>query len=133
DRVRRPAHPRLGQRRRVQDADPGPRQPGARGVGRDDLVTRRRGEQDPREGIPVAFSSFRSNNPQMFLTVDRDRVQQMGVSVQAVNDALQSYMGQVYVNDITLDNRNWQVTVQADGPYRRSTDDLSRIKVRGPN
>ena len=53
--------------------------------------------------------------------MDRDRVQQMGVSVQAVNDALQSYMGQVYVNDITLDNRNWQVTVQADGavPPRR--------------
>ena len=74
--------------------------------------------KNPGEGIPAAFSSFRSNNPQVFLTVDRDRVQQMGVSVQAVNDALQSYMGQVYVNDITLDNRNWQVTVQADGPFR---------------
>ncbi|HKB03631.1 MAG TPA: multidrug efflux RND transporter permease subunit [Gemmataceae bacterium] len=84
-------------------------------------------------GIPVAFSSFRSNNPQAFLTVDRDRVQQMGVSVQAVNDALQSYMGQVYVNDITLDNRNWQVTVQADGVFRRSADDLNRIKVRAPD
>ena len=59
-------------------------------------------------------------------------MQQMGVSVQAVNDALQSYMGQVYVNDITLDNRNWQVTVQADGPFRRSADDLNQIKVRGP-
>src|SRR3954449_6733141 len=49
--------------------------------------------KNPKEGIPAAFSSFRSNNPQVFLTIDRDRVQQMGVSVQAVNDALQSYMG----------------------------------------
>jgi multidrug efflux pump len=57
----------------------------------------------------------------------------MGVSVQAVNDALQSYTGQVYVNDITLENRNWQVTVQADAPFRRSTDDLFRIKIRGPS
>ncbi|MDY3557662.1 efflux RND transporter permease subunit [Gemmata sp. JC673] len=89
--------------------------------------------RDPRACIPVAFSSFRSNNPQVFLTVDRDRVQQMGVSVSAVNDALQSYMGQVYVNDITLENRNWQVTVQADGPFRRSIDDLAKIKVRGAN
>ncbi len=88
--------------------------------------------KNPKEGIPAAFSSFRSNNPQVFLTVDRDRVQQMGVSVQAVNDALQSYMGQVYVNDITLENRNWQVTVQAEGSYRRSADDLGKIKVRGP-
>jgi multidrug efflux pump len=89
--------------------------------------------RNPGEGIPVAFSSFRSNNPQLYLTVDRDRVQQMGVSVQAVNDALQSYMGQVYVNDITLDNRPWQVTVQADGEFRRKVDDLKRIKVRGPD
>ena len=56
-------------------------------------------------GIPAAFSTFRSNSPQLFLRVDRDRVEKMGVSVQAVNDALQSYTGQVYVNDITLDNR----------------------------
>jgi multidrug efflux pump len=90
-------------------------------------------EAGKEPGIPVAFSSFRSNNPQLFLTVDRDRVQQMGVSVQEVNDALQSYMGQVYVNDITLDNRDWQVTVQADGPFRKSAEDLNRIKVRGPD
>src|SRR5262249_21146929 len=37
------------------------------------------------------------------------------------------------VNDITLDNRDWQVTVQADGPFRRSVDDLNRIKIRAPN
>ncbi|HEX4609004.1 MAG TPA: efflux RND transporter permease subunit, partial [Urbifossiella sp.] len=82
-------------------------------------------------GIPVAFSGFRSNSPQIALKVDRDRVEQMGVSVQAVNDALQSYTGQVYVNDITLDNRNWQVTVQADAPFRNTIEDLYKIKVRG--
>jgi multidrug efflux pump len=83
-------------------------------------------------GIPAAFSSFRSNSPQLLLRVDRDRVEKMGVSVQAVNDALQSYTGQVYVNDITLENRNWQVTVQAEGSFRNSIDDLYRIKIRGP-
>jgi multidrug efflux pump len=83
-------------------------------------------------GIPAAFSGFRSNSPQVSLRVDRDRVEQMGVSVQAVNDALQSYTGQVYVNDITLDNRNWQVTVQADGQFRGKIEDLYKIKVRGP-
>ena len=83
-------------------------------------------------GIPAAFSGFRSNSPHVSLKVDRDRVEQMGVSVQAVNDAIQSYTGQVYVNDITLDNRNWQVTVQADAPFRARLDDLNKIKVRGP-
>ena len=83
-------------------------------------------------GIPAAFSGFRSNSPQVFLKVDRDRVEQMGVSVQAVNDALQSYTGQVYVNDITLENRTWQVTVQADAAYRGRPEDIYKIKVRGP-
>src|SRR4029453_5501354 len=83
-------------------------------------------------GIPSAFSGFRSNSPQLSLKVDRDRVEQMRVSVQAVNDALQSYTGQVYVNDITLDNRNWQVTVQADAQFRGKLEDLEKIKVRGP-
>jgi multidrug efflux pump len=83
-------------------------------------------------GIPAAFSSFRSSSPQLFLKVDRDRIEQMGVSVQAVNDALQAYTGQVYVNDITLDNRTWQVTVQAEGQYRNNVEDLYNIKVRGP-
>jgi multidrug efflux pump len=83
-------------------------------------------------GIPAAFSGFRSNSPQVSVRVDRDRVEQMGVSVSAVNDALQSYTGQVYVNDITLENRNWQVTVQADGAFRGRVEDLYRIKVRGP-
>src|SRR5205823_12554733 len=36
-------------------------------------------------GIPAAFSSFRSNSPQLFLRVDRDCVEKMGVSAQAVN------------------------------------------------
>jgi multidrug efflux pump len=82
-------------------------------------------------GIPAAFSGFRSNSPQLFLQVDRDRIEQMGVSVQAVNDALQAYSGQVYVNDITLENRTWQVTVQADAQFRGRIEDLYQIKVRG--
>jgi multidrug efflux pump len=86
-----------------------------------------------QSGIPAAFSGFRSNSPQLFLKVDRDRVEQMGVSVQAVNDALQAYTGQVYVNDITLENRTWQVTVQADTRFRGRAEDLDKIKVRGPS
>ena len=52
DRVRRAADPRAGQRRRVQDADPGQGQPGAGDAGRDDLGAGRRGEQEPGRGHP---------------------------------------------------------------------------------
>ena len=83
-------------------------------------------------GIPFVFSSFSSASPQLYVNVDRERCQKMGVSVQAVNDTLQIYLGSLYVNDITLENRNWQVNIQADIPYRAREEDIRRLKVRGP-
>jgi multidrug efflux pump len=83
-------------------------------------------------GIPSAFSTFRSANPQLFVEVDRDRVQQMGLSIQAVNDTLQAYLGSVYVNDVTLEQRTWQVNVQAEPEARARESDIGKLKVRGP-
>jgi multidrug efflux pump len=83
-------------------------------------------------GIPIVFSSFSSAAPQLYVNVDRERCQKMGVSVQAVNDTLQIYLGSLYVNDITLENRNWQVNVQADANFRGREEDIRRLKVRGP-
>ncbi len=84
------------------------------------------------KGIPAAFSSFSSNAPQLFVEIDRERAQQLGVSVQAINDTLQLYLGSVYVNDVTLLNRNWQVNVQAEQEFRAKPEDVGQLKVRGP-
>jgi multidrug efflux pump len=83
-------------------------------------------------GIPAAFSTFSSASPQLFVEVDRDRVQQMGLSVQQVNDTLQAYLGSVYVNDVTLEQRTWQVNVQAEPQFRAREEDIGKLKVRGP-
>ncbi len=84
------------------------------------------------KGIPAAFSSFSSNAPQLFVEIDRERAQQLGVSVQAINDTLQMYLGSIYVNDVTLLNRNWQVNVQAEPEFRAKPSDVGQLKVRGP-
>ena len=84
------------------------------------------------KGIPAAFSSFSSNAPQLFVEIDRERARQLGVSVQAINDTLQLYLGSVYVNDVTLLNRNWQVNVQAEREFRAKPEDVGQLKVRGP-
>ena len=75
-------------------------------------------------GIPSAFSTFHSGSPQLELKIDSDRAFKMGVSDRDVKDALQVYLGSLYVNDITLENRNWQVNVQADARNRDSQSDL---------
>jgi multidrug efflux pump len=84
------------------------------------------------DGIVTAFSSFKSGSPQLFVEVDRDQAQKMGLSVQAINDTLQTYLGSVYVNDVTLFGRNWQVNAQAEPEYRAREEDIGQLKVRGP-
>ena len=81
-------------------------------------------------GIPAAFSTFRSSSPQLDLKIDSDRAFKMGVSDRDVKDALQVYLGSLYVNDITLESRNWQVNVQADSRNRNSQDDILKLKVK---
>ncbi len=96
------------------------------------LMNQVRADGQTNPGIPFVFSSYSSAAPQLFVTVDRERCQKMGVSVQAVNDTLQIYLGSLYVNDITLENRNWQVNIQADFAFRSREEDIRRLKVRGP-
>jgi multidrug efflux pump len=86
-----------------------------------------------QKGILATQSTFRSSAPQLFVEADRDRAAQMGVPISDVNEALQVYFGSRYVNDITLENRNWQVLVQAEGKFRATEDDLKKLKIRGPD
>jgi multidrug efflux pump len=86
------------------------------------------GNADPRlEGL---FSSFTVNQPQLFLDIDREKLKAQKVSLDDVNLALQTYLGGLYVNDVTLLNRNWQVNVQADARQRLRVEDIGRLEVR---
>jgi multidrug efflux pump subunit AcrB len=76
------------------------------------------------------FSSFNADQPQLFLDVDRVKAKEEGVALADVFDALRIYLGSAYVNDVTLLNRSWQVTVQADSHYRLDRADIARLKVR---
>ena len=86
------------------------------------------GNSDPR--LVGLFSSFTANQPQLFVEIDRDKVKAMKVSLDDVNLTLQAYLGGLYVNDVTLFNRNWQVNVQADPRFRMRVEDIGRLEVR---
>jgi multidrug efflux pump len=86
------------------------------------------GNRDPR--LAGLFTSFSVRQPQLFLEIDRDKAKAQGVSLNDVNLSLQAYLGGYYVNDITLLNRNWQVNVQADAPFRVREEDIGRLEVR---
>ena len=84
--------------------------------------------QDP--SLTRVFSTFSATNPSIYLDIDRDRVQVLGLSLSDVFQALQASLGGYYVNDMNLFGRTWQVQVQADAQDRNSVDDIYRINVR---
>ena len=81
-------------------------------------------------GIAGVFSSFRADQPQLFIDIDRTKVKAQGIDLDEVTRTLQVYLGGAYVNDFTAFGRNWQVKLQADAPYRMTEDAIRQLKVR---
>ena len=84
--------------------------------------------QDPQ--LARVFTTFSATNPSIYLDIDRDKAQILGVELSSVFQALQASLGGFYVNDMNLFGRTWQVQVQAEAADRSSVDDISRINVR---
>jgi hydrophobe/amphiphile efflux-1 (HAE1) family protein len=84
--------------------------------------------QDPQ--LKNVFSTFSATNPSVYLNIDRDKAQILGVPLDAVFQALQASLGGYFVNNVNLFGRTWQVQVQAEGEDRSSIDDIYRINVR---
>ncbi len=84
--------------------------------------------QDPR--LAAVFSTFNATNPTLFLDLDRDKAQALGLRISDVFQALQATLGGFYVNDFNLFGRTWQVNLQAEAADRDDIDDIWRIHVR---
>jgi multidrug efflux pump len=76
------------------------------------------------------FTGFRADTPWLYLHIDRDAAQAMGLTVGDIINALQVYFGSLYVNDFNLFGRTWQVNVQADMQFRRRAADLKKIHIK---
>ena len=81
-------------------------------------------------GLVGLFSSFKANQPQLFIDIDRTKTKATGVSIESIHQTLQVYLGSTYVNDFTAFGRNWQVMAQADSPFRMLPEDIGRLEVR---
>lgn len=80
--------------------------------------------------IGQAYTTFRSNVPQLYVDLDREKAKTLNVAVGEIFLTLQSYLGSYYVNDFNLFGRVYQVMIQADGNYRNAVEDLAAIYVR---
>jgi hydrophobic/amphiphilic exporter-1 (mainly G- bacteria), HAE1 family len=83
--------------------------------------------------IQSAFTPFRSQVPQISVTVDRSQAETLNVAVGDVFDALQSYLGSSYINLFTRFGHNFMVFAQAEGKQRLTADDIKQYYVRSQN
>ncbi len=75
-------------------------------------------------------SQFRSNTPQLFMDIDRAKVESVGVKIEDVNQTLAIYLGSLYVNSFNAFGRHWQVNLQAEGNFRDRVSALNLLQVR---
>jgi hydrophobe/amphiphile efflux-1 (HAE1) family protein len=76
------------------------------------------------------YTTYGAETPQVYLKLDRERAETLGVSIGDIFSALQTTMGGTYVNDFNRFGRTWQVKVQADASDRKNVGDIFRVRVR---
>jgi hydrophobe/amphiphile efflux-1 (HAE1) family protein len=81
-------------------------------------------------GLTAVFSPFTANTPEVFVEIDRQKAQMLGVPIENVTEAIETYFGSAYVNDFNILGRTYHVTAQADLPFRKETSDLARLRTR---
>ncbi|MDH4981695.1 multidrug efflux RND transporter permease subunit [Hyphomicrobium sp. D-2] len=81
-------------------------------------------------GMTYPVSSYQANIPQLEVNIDRLKAKAQGVSLTALFDTLQVYLGSAYANDFNQFGRVYRVMVQADAPFRQQAEDILSLRTR---
>jgi multidrug efflux pump subunit AcrB len=73
---------------------------------------------------------FAVTEPQLWLDLDRERCKILGVPIADAFQALQTYLGGLYINDFNLYGRTFRVVMQAEAEFRQTPEDLEKFYVR---
>ena len=76
------------------------------------------------------FSPFTANDPQLQVTIDRQRALALGLPLNEITSAMQILLGSQYVNDFEFNNRAYRVYVQADQRFRSNPQALRQLYAR---
>jgi hydrophobe/amphiphile efflux-1 (HAE1) family protein len=84
--------------------------------------------QDPR--LTRVFSTYGAAAPSVYLDIDREKAQSLGLGISDVFTALQTTLGGYFINNFNLFGRTWQVNLQAEATNRRDVSALWNIFIR---
>ena len=81
-------------------------------------------------GLTRVFTTYRSRVPQLYLNIDREKVQTLDVPLNSIFTTLQSYLGTNYVNDFNFLGRTFQVNLQGNPDFRADPSQIQRMYTR---
>ena len=84
--------------------------------------------RDPR--LARVFSTYTASNPSIYLNIDREKAQSLGLNMSDVFTTLQATLGGIYINNFNLFGRVWQVNIQGEAADRRDVSSLWQIYIR---
>jgi hydrophobe/amphiphile efflux-1 (HAE1) family protein len=84
--------------------------------------------QDPR--LTRVFSTYTASTPSIYLDIDREKTQALGLGMNDVFGALQATLGGIYINNFNLFGRVWQVNIQGEAADRKDVPSLWQIYIR---
>ena len=82
-------------------------------------------------GLINVDSDLRVNKPQLTVSFDRDRAEDLGVPVGDVAGALQTLLGGRRISTFTRDNKQYDVIAQLGAVERATPSDMTGIYLRG--
>jgi HAE1 family hydrophobic/amphiphilic exporter-1 len=88
------------------------------------------GASRARKDLVNLLTTFSANDPQILVTIDREKAKAMGIPLSQITNTLGVFMGSLYVNDFDYNNRTYRVYAQADRPFRMTASDLHNFYVR---
>lgn len=80
--------------------------------------------------LAAVFSQYNTATPRIWADIDRERAEMLNVPVARINEALEVYLGSAYVNDFNLLGRTYNVVAQADDRFRKTAEDVARLRIR---
>jgi HAE1 family hydrophobic/amphiphilic exporter-1 len=95
-----------------------------------DNLTRFMAAARKRPEIGALSTTFLPSVPQQFVEVDQAKVLKQGVAINDVYQAIQTFMGGLFINYFNDFGRTWQVYVEAEASYRSDLANLGQFYVR---
>ncbi len=80
--------------------------------------------------VMMAFGNFETGTPELYLDVDFDKAEALGVSKSQIFNVLAGNVASEYINDFNLHGYSFKVKMQSENAERANTDELLQLQVK---